>query len=192
MDIEDGVDPFCQLQTLHTLCSSIHSASKWTLLVRHHETSRVETFSDWFPSRSALSPFFFLFFFLSQLPRWWKHRNYHAPNMQDFKSFCKFCSYNVQGYRMDLVIDFFVFLISIFSSVSNKFKDLSFNAVDLCNCYRTFGYQFDIDINIWYWYLIRLVVLLDFGIKLNTNEKWRFLNKIPIKCLFTLGSLKWE
>lgn len=49
---------------------------------------------------------------------------------------------------MDLVIDFFVFLISIFSSVSNKFKDLNFNAVDLCNCYGTFGYQFDIDINI--------------------------------------------
>lgn len=28
---------------------------------------------------------------------------------------------------MDLVIDFLVFLISIFSNVSNKFKGLSFN-----------------------------------------------------------------
>lgn len=33
---------------------------------------------------------------------------------------------------MDLVIDFLVFLISIFSSVSNKFKGLSFNVQWIC------------------------------------------------------------
>lgn len=65
-----------------------------------YETSRVETFSDWFPFLRFL---LFLFFFLSQLPRWWKHdRNYiiyifpicEILNLWNYK----FDSCNVRGY----------------------------------------------------------------------------------------------
>lgn len=71
-------------------------------------------------SLCAFSFFFFLFFIPAATLMKARAEQYHAPNAQDFWN-CKFSLHG--GCRVDLVIDFFVLLISVSSSVSNIFKE---------------------------------------------------------------------